>query len=157
MHLNWLPPTDPIKLSQCCKFSLFFSVYCHIVYFCCIIRDLWFGMRRHYTQCQLQNKEVMLFAALGSPLGKRVSDHCSIFATEAEGFYQELLPSWVQGKLQGNAEISRISMIYTVQIEIYLRKENCNFISTQDITREHGSAIRKLSFSFTHPTVEGNK
>ena len=48
-------------------------------------------------------------------------------------------------------------MVYTVQIEIYLRKENCNFISTQDITREHGSAIRKLSFSFTHPIVGGNK
>ena len=37
--------------------------------------------------------------------------------------------------------------IYTVQIKIYLQKKYCNFISTQHVTREHGSTIRKLSFS----------
>ena len=60
-------------------------------------------------------------------------------------------------KSQRNAEISRISTVQTVKTETYLRKENCNFISTQHIRGEHGShgsTSRKLSFSFTDSVVE---
>ena len=49
-----------------------------------------------YTQtlllkCQPQDIETMLSTALGFPIGKRVTDHCSILAPEAIGFSQELL------------------------------------------------------------------
>ena len=43
-------------------------------------------------KCQPQNMETMLSTALGFPIGKRVTDHCSILAPEAIGFSQELLP-----------------------------------------------------------------
>ena len=42
-------------------------------------------------KCQPQNIETMLSTALGFPIGKRVTDHCSILAPEAIGFSQELL------------------------------------------------------------------
>ena len=44
-------------------------------------------------KCQPQNIETMLSTALGFPIGKRVTDHCSILAPEAIGFSQDLLPS----------------------------------------------------------------
>ena len=43
-------------------------------------------------KCQPQNIETMLSIALGFPIGKRVIDHRSIWAPEAIGFPQELLP-----------------------------------------------------------------
>ena len=67
-------------------------MYFHIVYFRCIIPDLWLSMRRRYTQCQPQKKEVMLSTALGFPIGKKVTDHCSNLVPETVGFPQELLP-----------------------------------------------------------------
>ena len=48
-------------------------------------------------------------------------------------------------------------MLQTVQIEIYLPKENRKFISTQYVTREHGSNSGKLSFFPIHPVFEENK
>ena len=118
-------------------------------------------MARHahalQSKCQPLHKETMLSTALGFSIGNRVTDHCSILIPEAVGFSQELLPPPVQRKSLRNAEISCISTVQTVQIEIYLRKENYNFISTQHVTREHGSASRKLPFSFTYPVVEENK
>ena len=55
-------------------------------------------------------------------------------------------------------------MVQMVQIEIYLRKKYCFFISTQHATREpgspttqeHGSTSRKPSFSLIHPVFEEN-
>ena len=38
-----------------------------------------------------QNKEVMLSTALRFPIGKRVTEHCSILVLEAVVFSQELL------------------------------------------------------------------
>ena len=118
-------------------------------------------MTRHaqalHSKCQPQNKEAMLSTVLSFPIGKRITDHCPVLVVEAAGFSQELLPPWVQHKSQRNAEISRISTVQTVQTETYLRKENCNFISTQHIRREHGShgsTSRKLSLSFTDSVVE---
>ena len=49
-----------------------------------------YGMCRYYIQCQPQNKEVMLPTALGFPIGKRVTDHCSILVPEAVSFPQKL-------------------------------------------------------------------
>ena len=48
--------------------------------------------QRLLSKCQPQNIETMLSTALGFPIGKRVTDHCSILAPEAIGFFQELLP-----------------------------------------------------------------
>ena len=45
-----------------------------------------------HSKYQPQNKEAMLSTALGFPVGKRVTDHCSILVPEAVGFPQELLP-----------------------------------------------------------------
>ena len=53
--------------------------------------------------------------------------------------------------------ISRISAVWIVQIERYLRKKNCNFISRQHVWREQGSTSRKLLFSLIHLLVEENK
>ena len=46
-----------------------------------------------HTQTLPQNIEAMLPTALGSPIGKRVTDHCSILVPQTVGFSQELLPS----------------------------------------------------------------
>ena len=56
-----------------------------------------FLITSQYTQIlllkyQLQNIEAMLSTALGFPVGKRVTDHCSILVPEAAGFSQEFLP-----------------------------------------------------------------
>ena len=53
-------------------------------------------MARHvqelHSECQSQKKEAILSSALCFPIGKRVTDHCSILVPEAVGFSQELLP-----------------------------------------------------------------
>ena len=53
-------------------------------------------MARHtqalLSKCQPHNKEAMLSTALGFPIDKRVTDHCSILVPKADGFPQELLP-----------------------------------------------------------------
>ena len=41
---------------------------------------------------QPQNKKGMFSTAPGFPIGKRVTDYCSILVPEAAGFSQELLP-----------------------------------------------------------------
>ena len=47
---------------------------------------------RSTLKCQPQNKEAMLSTALGFPVGKRVTDHCSNLVLEDVGFSKELLP-----------------------------------------------------------------
>ena len=99
----------------------------------------------------------MLYTALGFPIGKRVTDHCSVLVPKSVGYSQELLLPRVERKWQRNAEIGRISRVYTVHIEKYLQKTNCNFVSTEGITREHGSTSRKFLFSVIHPVAEENE
>ena len=43
-------------------------------------------------KCHPKNKETVLPTALGFPIGKRVTDHCSILVLETVGFSKELLP-----------------------------------------------------------------
>ena len=54
-------------------------------------------MARHvqalHSKFQPQNKEAMLSTVLGSPLGERVTDRCSLLVLDTVGFSQELLPS----------------------------------------------------------------
>ena len=53
-------------------------------------------MARHvqelHSKCKPQNEEAMSSTALGFPISKRVTEHCSISAREAVGFSKELLP-----------------------------------------------------------------
>ena len=50
-------------------------------------------------------------------------------------------------------------MVEIVQIEIYVRNENCNLIITSiftKFTQELGSTSRTLLFSLIHPVAEEN-
>ena len=53
-------------------------------------------MQALFLKCQHQNKEAILSATLGLPIGKIVTDYCSMLVLEAVGFSQELLPPWTQ-------------------------------------------------------------
>ena len=45
-----------------------------------------------FLKCQHQNKEAILSATLGLPIGKIVTDYCSMLVLEAVCFSQELYP-----------------------------------------------------------------
>ena len=102
---NKLPPTHPIMLSQISVsgvisiFSVVSSVRFSVLYIVTLYIFLFpsFPITVQHTQtlllkCQPQNIEAMLPTALGFPIGKRVTDHCTILVPKAVGFSQELLP-----------------------------------------------------------------
>ena len=118
-------------------------------------------MARHaqalQSKCQPQKTENMLSTALGFLIGKRVTESLLHFSTRGHRFSPRV------AAIMSSTQVVKKS-VQTVQIEIYLWKESCSFISTQHITREHdsttpehGSTSRKVSFSFTHLVLEENK
>ena len=78
---------------QRCRFSPFQRfIYCYIVYnFVALFPVTAQHTRTLLLKCQPQNIETLLSTALGFPIGKRVTDHCSNSAPEFIGFSQELL------------------------------------------------------------------
>ena len=72
-----------------------FSVlYIVTLYVCgCITPDYGSAYTDTTLKMSTSEQETMLSTGLGFPIGKRVTDHYSIFVPEAVGFFQELLPS----------------------------------------------------------------
>ena len=60
--------------------------------FCCIIPGYGSMYADTTIKTSTSEQETMLSSALGFPISKRVTDHCSILVPEAVGFSQELLP-----------------------------------------------------------------
>ena len=103
--LTNLPPTHQIMSSQ-----IIVSVASGIFSVVNLVRFLAFYILSHrifslhhsrfmawhvpalHSKCQPQNKKTVLSTAFGFPIGKRVTDHCSILVLEFVGFSQEWLP-----------------------------------------------------------------
>ena len=102
---NYHPPTHPTMSSQIiASVASVVSLVCllafYILSYCIYLLHHSQFMTRHalalHSKCQPQSKEAMLPTALGFPIGKRVTDHCSILVPKAVGFSQELLPTRTQ-------------------------------------------------------------
>ena len=89
-----------------------------------------------FLKCQHQNKEAILSATLGLPIGKIVTDYCSMLVLEAVGVSQELLPPWTQVIRKCQDNLYQKVMDYTDR-DIFRNKRNYFYATfcTQEIMK----------------------